>query len=347
MKYQTAALFFLVLVSCQTPSIPSCPQVSEHLADQVSFPCGVVVDPSSLEFNQAYAGIVDDHFNSVTAENIMKPDALHPVEGVFDWAAADQLVDYCQRSGKRLHGHTLIWHQQLPFWMQHYQGSREDWERMFKDHITQVVSHFKGKVASWDVVNEAFNDDGSLRNTIWKEHLGPSYLEKAFRYAHEADPEAKLFYNDYSVVLAPQKRAAILAYFSQLKAQGVPIHGIGVQMHIYNGFPTDSEISQAMDDIWRAGFLVHLSELDISINPLGQAMPTPPEDELARQANRYLYIFQSFKRIPEAYQFGITIWGVSDADSWIRYFFNRDDYPLLFDDQYQPKPAFCKLISTL
>ncbi|MBO6518280.1 MAG: endo-1,4-beta-xylanase [Bacteroidia bacterium] len=333
--------------SCHDDTVVTCDHLNNHLVDHLDFPCGVVTEVNLVDQNGPYRDIVMDQFNSVTAENIMKPDYLHPAEGVYYWADADRLADFCLENGKRLHGHTLIWHLQLPDWITYYEGSMEDWDRLLKDHIYQIVGRYKGVVASWDVVNEAFNDDGTIRNSVWKQHLGPGYIEKAFQYAHEADPDAKLFYNDYSIALNPAKRKAIIDYMNSLKAKGIPIHGIGLQMHIFNGFPEDLEITRAIDDVWKNDYLVHISELDVSVNPLSREMPFAPENELNRQAERYLHVFRTYNQIPDKFKFGITVWGVSDRESWIPYFFNRDDYPLLFDDQYLPKPAFCKLISNL
>jgi endo-1,4-beta-xylanase len=333
--------------SCQKEEISPCNIQDKSLADCVDFYCGNVVDLNRMSSNLEYEKIVNTQFNSVTAENIMKPEFLHPSENIFNWTEADQLVDYCTSNSKRLHGHTLIWHQQLPHWMSNFQGDKEDWENMMKKHIFQIVNHFKGKVTSWDVVNEAFNDDGTLRNSIWRKNIGSSYIEKAFQYAHEADPDAKLFYNDYSVVINPVKRKAILSLLNNLKAKGIPVDGIGIQMHIFNGFPENIEISNAIADIWKNDFLVHISELDISINPLSRQMQEAPQSQLERQAEKYLYIFKTYDKIPDKYKFGITIWGVGDSDSWIRYYYNRNDFPLLFDDNYQPKSAYCKLIFEL
>ena len=347
---KTCTLLILIitfLFACQKESPNVCDSRENHLKEKVDFHCGVVVDMPKVDFAPNYEEIVRTQFNSATAENIMKPTYLHPAPNVFYWEEADRLAEYCRANSLRLHGHTLIWHQQLPSWMYSFQGSKADWENLLKEHITQIVGHFKGKVASWDVVNEAFNDDGTLRNSIWKQNIGTTYIEKAFTYAREADPNALLFYNDYSIAINPVKRAAILTYCNQLKAKGIPIDGIGLQMHIFNGFPENVEISQAFDDIWKNDYRVHISELDISMNPLSANMEIAPEKELKRQAEKYFYVFKAYNRIPDQYKFGITVWGVGDGDSWIRYYYNRDDYPLLFDDDYLPKPAFCKLISDL
>lgn len=337
----------LLFPSCQKENLSSCENLNNSLSDKVDFYFGTAVDLPKLLSIQDYGQIVNNQFNSVTAENIMKPAYLHPTQSTYYWTEADQLADYCIANSKRLHGHTLVWHQQLPDWILNFQGSTADWEDLLKEHIFQIVSHFKGKVSSWDVINEAFNDDGTLRNSIWKQKLGASYIEKAFRCARQADPNAKLFYNDYSLAINPVKRKAVLKFLNSLKSNGTPIDGIGMQMHISNGFPENNDISNAINEIWTNDYLVHISELDISINPLSRQMQTPPEVELKRQADKYLYIFKTYDKIPEKYKFGITIWGVSDNDSWIRDFYNRNDFPLLFDDNYKPKPAYCKLISNL
>lgn len=336
-----------LLFSCESGSISPCQTTAVSLYERAQFECGTAVDLTKLFSDENYSRVVDRQFNSISAENIMKADALHPSENVYHFDQADQLATYCVENGKRLHGHTLVWHQQLPDWILNFEGSREDWDRLLENHISEIVGHFKGRVASWDVVNEAFNEDGTLRNSVWKRNLGPSYIEKAFIYAHRADSNAKLFYNDYGLSLNPVKRKAVLNFFNNLKAKGVPVDGIGMQMHIFNGFPENVKISEAINDVWQQDYRVHISELDISINPTGEEMHSPPQNELERQADKYVYVFQTYDRIPEKYKYGITVWGVGDGDSWIRDYYDRDDYPLLFDENYQPKRAFCKLISIL
>ncbi|MCT4624817.1 MAG: endo-1,4-beta-xylanase, partial [Schleiferiaceae bacterium] len=239
------------------------------------------------------------------------------------------------------------WHNQIPYWMEHYQGSREDWIAMMKTHIQTVVGHYKGKIKAWDVINEGFLSNGTLRNSIWKQNIGPEYLELAFRFAHEADPNALLFYNDFNLALNPVKREAVLRFFKKLKLRGVPIDGIGLQMHIGINFPERTEITRALLETAEEGFLVHISELDVVVNAFGKEMPQPSNEDLNRQADVYSYVFNTFKKLPKHQQYGITIWGVDDGNSWIRPHFNRNDFPLLFDANYLPKPAYCRLISAL
>ena len=339
-------LFIILLIaSCKKIEVEECSDL-QNLYTFSNYPIGVALDINQLPYNAQYTNIATNQFNSVTPGNIFKSYYLHPSENHFDWKKADQLVQFCESNNQRLHGHTLIWHNQLPYWMEQFQGSPSEWELLFKEHIQTICKHFKGKVTSWDVVNEAFNENGTLRNTIWKQKIGPTYIEKAFRYAHKADPEALLFYNDYNVALNETKRKAILDLCNNLRLRGVPIDGIGMQMHISTLFPDNKQIAAALKDISNNDFKIHLSEVDISLNPL--SLDIEPSKELFdRQANKLASVVLLYNDIPTKYQYGITFWGISDKDSWIPVHFNREDYPLLFDVNYDPKPAYCKLKETL
>lgn len=291
-------------------------------------------------------GLADQQFNSFTPENAFKAENLHPKETIFDWVVADQWVDYVISKNKTVHGHTLIWHQQNPAWLSSFNGNSDAWEALFKNHIQTIVTHFKGRVKAWDVVNEAFNEDVTLRNSIWKEKIGPTYIEKAFRYAQAADPQASLFYNDYNLESNPLKRKQVLTYLNQLRNRGLKISGIGLQMHVSLQFPNSSEIAASFKEVTDQNFKVHVSELDISINLLGNNN-NPDAAIFEAQADYLGKIVRHYKQIPQQYQYGITFWGVSDKDSWIPTYFNRIDYPLLFDGNYKPKTAYCKLMELL
>ena len=338
-------LLIIIISSCNKPDIDKCDDF-QSLYLFSDFPIGVAVDLNELYTNYDYYQIAKNQFNSITAENIFKSSYLHPHEEYYSWLAANQLVDFCQRHNKNLHGHTLIWHNQLPDWIINFEGNQSDWDLLFKKHIQTICLYFKGKVNSWDVVNEAFNDNGTLRNTIWKQKIGSSYIEKAFLYAHEADPDAILFYNDYDIAVNETKRKAILRLLNNLRQRGVPVHGIGMQMHISIMHPENKQIAAAFKEISDNDFKIHLSELDISVNPLGAEIESTKE-LFERQANKLAAITQLYKEIPYRYQFGITFWGVSDRNSWIPEHFNREDYPLLYDDHYNPKPAYCKFKEVL
>lgn len=330
----------ILITSCKKNDIEKCDDV-QSLYLYSNFPIGVAINPVELNSGNRYYEIAVNQFNSITAENIFKPSHLHPNENSFNWLEADKLVQFCQTNNKRLHGHTLIWHNQLPNWINNFQANQSEWDMMFKEHIQTICHHFKGKVKAWDVVNEAFNDNGTLRNSIWKQKIGNGYIEKAFIYAHEADPDALLFYNDYDIALNNTKRKAILSLLNNLKQRGVPIHGIGMQMHVSIAHPDNKQIAIALKEISNDGFKIHLSEIDVSINPLGKEIK-PSDELLESQANKLATITLLYKDVPTRLQYGMTFWGVSDKNSWIRSFFNRNDYPLLFDDDYDPKPAYCK-----
>lgn len=332
-------------MSCSKTDVQKCDD-SFSLYSKANFPIGVAIEPYDLLSGTRNLEIVDRQFNSITPENIFKPSYLHPSENNYNWLEADQLVDYALEKNKRIHGHTLIWHSQLPFWMENFQGNSSEWEAMFKDHIQTICRHFKGKVGSWDVINEAFNDDGTLRNTVWKQHIGSSYLEKAFIYAHEADPDALLFYNDYDMALNGRKRKAVLQLIKNLRQRNVPIDGIGLQMHISIAHPSNGDIAQAFEDCVDLGVKIHLSEIDVSINPLSKDIE-PSDDLLQKQADKMAILSHLYQEIPASYQYGMTFWGHSDVHSWIPGFFNREDYPLLFDDNYAAKPIYCKFLESL
>jgi endo-1,4-beta-xylanase len=198
-------------------------------------------------------------------------------------------------------------------------------------------------MAGWDVVNESFLDDGSLRPSLWADHI-PDYIAKSFQWTHEADPSAILFYNDYGQDGKPKKMQAILNLVSDLKRRGIPIHGLGLQMHI-NVDSKRNELQEVLDKSVATGLQIHLSELDIAVNPKNNPDFIYEEKVASAQAEQFKYVFQSYQKIPAAQQYGITFWNISDKDSWLRGYFKRPkEYPLLFDDNYRRKPAYHSLL---
>lgn len=308
-----------------------------------SYKIGVALDINKINFNNDYKKIAIDQFNSITPENSFKQSNLNPVRDVYYWEEVDSIVSFCEKYNKRLHGHTLIWHQQLPVWLDSFKGSEEEWNSLFKNYIETVVKHLKNKVTGWDVVNEAFNEDGTLRNTVWLQKIGPNYIEKAFRYAHQADNNVKLFYNDFNLESNPTKLNAVISYLNSLRSRGVRVDGIGLQTHIRIQYPEITQITSALKSVSLNNYMVHLSELDISVNPTGKGVILN-SNILSKQSDLYKALFLIYKSLPESQQYGITFWGVSDADTWLRSYFNKQDYPLLFDDNYAPKPSYCNLI---
>ncbi len=325
----------------EKPVSPPDPPVTEEVSLQkkLPFPFGAAVNINLLKNNSAYREVVTTEFNSLTAETAMKTATLHPQQNTFNWTDADYLIEFARQNNKRIHGHTLIWHQSLPSWITNFQGDAAAWEDLFKTHIQTIVSHFKGKVVSWDVVNEAFDDDGTLRNSLWLQKLGPDYIARAFQYAHEADPDALLFYNDYGHEYGPTKRTAILNMVNDLKSRSIPVNGIGLQMHTRYTM-ADNNLANAINTAAQTGLKVHISELDIAMNPDNNQNLTFTASLADQQAQKYKFIVKTYNAIPKSQQFGITTWNVSDADSWIPGNYNRPDWPLPFDNAYKKKPAY-------
>lgn len=344
--YRFILLLAIGTLSCTKSEIQKCDD-SLSLYSRANFPIGVAIEPYDLVLGSRNKEIVDQQFNSITPENVFKPSYIHPSQNIFNWSQANEIVNYCLIQNKRLHGHTLLWHNQLPQWMWDFQGNNVEWEAMFKYHIQSICTHFRGKIAAWDVINEAFNKDGTLRNSIWKQHIGADYLEKAFLYAHQADPDALLFYNDYNLALNANKRRAVIALIKNLKQRNIPIHGIGLQMHMSVAHPSNKDIEMALKEFSELGLKIHLSEIDVSLNPSGSEEFQLTEELLKRQADKLAVVSHLYQQLPKNQQYGMTFWGHSDGHSWIRSFFNRRDYPLLFDDNYEAKPMYCKFLESL
>jgi endo-1,4-beta-xylanase len=338
-------VILLLAVACRKTDYSTC-DTSVSLYQSSPFPIGAAVNIDLLRNNTQYQSVVLRQFNSITPENSFKPSYLHPAPDLFYWNDADWLVDFCMANHKRLHGHTLIWYKQLPAWMEQFSGSQQDWENMFKTHIQTIVSRYKGKIAGWDVVNEGFNEDGSLRDNIWKQHIGENYIAKAFRYASEADPDAKLWYNDYNLESNPVKRRAVLTYLRDLRSSGVRVDGVGMQMHISLYSPDVGSIADASEEVIQAGFLIHFSEFDMALHN-GSENVTADPNLLYRQAGKYAQVVTNYVQLPGRWQYGITFWGVNDASSWLAYSGGVRDYPLLFNDTFQPKSSFCGVLNAL
>lgn len=341
-------LVLSVCSSAEPPgfSAPTVIQAADSGYHNMPFPMGVAVSIPLLKNNPQYRTLVAAEFTSLTAENTMKMPALQPSEGTFNWSNADYLVDFAVQHNQRLHGHTLIWHEALPGFLRNYTGDSATLENIMRTHIQTVVAHFKGKVKSWDVVNEAFEDNGTLRNSIWRQKLGADYVARCFQYAHQADPDAKLFYNDYGHEYSPAKRTAIINFVNGLKNRSIPVHGIGLQMHTHYN-QADANLSAAIRAAGATGLLVHISELDVSLNPGNQQNTALTPAMAEAQAARYRHIVKTYYSLPAAQQFGITCWNVTDGDSWLRHRYRKPDWPLPFDDHYQRKPAYYAILEAV
>ncbi len=342
------AAIALLLLSCKKFELPDGlpprqdivvepPTAGDSTLKDMPFYWGAALNVGILKSNSNYGNLARQELRSITPENAMKIRVLQPERDVFDWEDADYLVNFAQENNLRVHGHTLVWHNSLPQWLSTFDGDSAELEAIMKNHIETVVSRYKGAVTSWDVVNEAFNDDGTYRNSIWYNKLGADFIARAFQYTHDIDPDAILFYNDYGHEYSSSKRTAITNLLSNLKSRGIPVHGIGMQMHTrYNQSKTNllSAITMAI----ATGLKVHISELDIAVNPDNIPTLTYSPTLQEEQALQFEYIVSTYyNTVPEDQQFGITTWNLTDADSWIPVTYSRPDWPLLFDGSYERK----------
>jgi endo-1,4-beta-xylanase len=315
------------------------------------FPIGVAVAPGSLTGSQS--ALILKHFTSLTAENVMKPALIHPEENRYNWDNADKISDYAIANGMMMRGHTLVWHNQTGAWMfKDAAGntvSKEVLLNRLKDHITQVVTRYKGKVYAWDVVNEALDDNDSkfYRETDWYKICGDEYISKAFQWAHEADPDALLFYNDYNTEF-PGKRDKVYRLLKQLLDAGVPVHGIGLQGHWNINNPSEKDLRDAIEKYSSLGLKVQITELDVSVYTSTETDPadnvfTPQREQ--KQLDKYKMIFRVFRDYKNVIT-GVTFWNVSDRNSWLDNFpvKGRKNYPLLFDQNLKPKKAYWEVV---
>ncbi|MBN2347858.1 MAG: endo-1,4-beta-xylanase [Bacteroidales bacterium] len=309
------------------------------------------------------------HFNSVTAENAMKWERIHPEPDQYNFELADSLVALGVRNGMFVIGHTLVWHHQTPNWV--FEDSlgnpvtRDVLLQRMKDHIFTVVGRYKGRINGWDLVNEALTEDGQLRNSKWYEIIGEDYIQKAFEFAHEADPEAELYYNDYNIE-NPGKREGALKLLKSLQESGAKIDGVGIQAHWHLDFPELSDIDTSASQFGALGLKVMYTELDVNVLPrpenltgaeisqnfeLNQQMnPFPetlPDSMQEKLSEHYATLFKIFLKHSD-YVSRVTLWGIQDGQSWLNNWpvQGRTNYPLLFDRNYQPKPAYYAIIKT-
>ena len=289
-------------------------------------------------------------FNVVVAENEMKFDATEPSENKFNYTKGDKMVEYAQANGLRVRGHALAWHSQVASWVSNYSGQKEKLLSVLKNHIDSVVGHWKGKVAEWDVVNEAVNDeyDAGWRsaNSVWYEGIGPEFLDSAFVWAHAADPDAELCYNDYSLewgLREKSKASFVVEQVKRWKENGIPITCVGTQTHIEISHETTPQNVRALAKaLAELGVTLNITELDIGF-PKGSADQLGADD-YAKQGHLYRQFMDVFLEEPNMGEF--VIWGLTDAHSWL------DDQQgktqgLLYDKQYKPKPAFDSIMVSI
>ncbi|ADN02449.1 endo-1,4-beta-xylanase [Spirochaeta thermophila] len=303
-------------------------------ADALGIKIGVGVREGfwNLPDAETYMAVAAREFNILTPGNVMKWDWLRPSKEEYNFEAADTTIRFALDHGMVVHGHTLVWHSQLPKWLTLGSWTKEELERLLRDHINTVMKRYKGEVKIWDVVNEAFEENGQPRTSIWYSVIGPDYLEKAFRWAHEADPDAILIYNDYNIETINQKSDAVYAMVKDFLDRGVPIHGIGFQMHLTVGGLDVLSFRRNMQRFADLGLKLYITEMDVRL-------PMPyTREHLEKQADIYRNVVRECLMQPAVE--AIQIWGFTDKYSWIPSHFPGEGAALIFDEQYRPKPAY-------
>ena len=328
------------------------------LADK--FLIGVAVNSGqAAERDSVGAALIKKHFNSVVAENCMKSEVIHPEEGRYDFTLSDEFVRFGEENKMFIIGHTLIWHSQLPEWFcideKGENVEPEVLKARMREHIHTVVGRYKGRVKGWDVVNEAIETDGSYRKSLFYQILGEEFIPLAFQYAHEADPDAELYYNDYGMA-HEGKRNAVVTLVKSLKEQGLRIDGVGIQGHMGMDHPNYDEFEKSIVAFGQAGVKVMITEWDMSalptvnaganvadtvsfndkLNPYSVELPDSVSAVWNERMETFFRLFEKHSDVISR----VTAWGLSDGNSWLNYWpiKGRKDYPLLFDRHFQPKP---------
>jgi len=346
--------FCVILISCSKKDtetdIPVTPPVVETktLKEKAQFPIGAAVTVSHLK-EADFSNTFKSNYSQLSAEYEMKMNQMWTSLSGFNWTNVDYLVNYAGQNKMKLHGHTLLWYQSFPEWFKTASYDSLNFENNVKTYIQAVVSKYKGKLVSWDVANEIFADDGSLRvdATVYKVFKDPiAFYGRCFQYARNADPDVKLFYNDYDQVLNSAKRNSMKKMVERFKKDGYPIDGIGDQFHT-TIWTSKTTISSGLTDIATTGLLVHISELDIRVNQNKSDSYVFSDAEMQKQSDMYKSIVESFESLPQAQKFAITTWGVSDKYTWLTSWWHSKEYPLLFDSNYAKKKAYDGFLSGL
>ena len=353
-------------------AIAGCVQPQPPLKDAFvgQFLVGAALNESQFtEQDATKTALISKHFNSITPENVLKWESVQPELGRFDFAAADRYVAFGEKHGMFIIGHTLVWHSQTPSWVfEASRGGAADRETLLarmSNHIHAVVGRYKGRIKGWDVVNEALNEDGSLRRSPWLKCIGEDYLVKAFEFAHAADPAAELYYNDFSLENEPKRRGAV-RLVQKLQAAGVKIHGIGTQQHLRLDQPTPAQVDDTLTALGQLGIKVMVTELDVDVlpshrqdqtaevslrfaadaglNPYTNGLPAEVQQQLARRYGELFALYLKHSTTLDR----VTFWGVTDGDSWLNDWpiQGRTAYPLLFERSGEPKRALSAVLES-
>lgn len=364
-KFSPAVYFIILLIATCTISKHLAAQETPSLKDifKNNFDIGTALNATQIEEKDAKTKLlIPRQFNTATPENIMKAEVIHPQFDTYQFDLADKLIEYGKRNHIKINAHNLIWHSQLPQFVRNIQ-SVDSFKLFFTNHIKTIAGRYSEKVFSWDVVNEALDEDGTMRKSVFLDKLGDNFVTEAFRLAQAASPNTELYYNDYNNE-QPAKRAGCIALIKKIKAAGARIDGVGIQGHWHLGKIPLKEIEESIIEYTALGIKVMITELDIEVLPrnfegadVNQRMTNTPSlnpyvnglpDSVQQQlANDYAALFRLFLKYPGKIT-RVTFWGVDDAQSWLNDWpiKGRTNYPLLFDRAGKPKPAFYKVIAT-
>lgn len=353
MKRFLVALILAILVSSCGVSEATTRQITPKelglsslrtLAQNRGISIGTAVDVKPFRKEPLYTSVLAHEFNLLVPENQMKFALLHPERDTYDFKDADAMVAFAKANDMQVRGHTLLWHLSVPRWLSEGNFTRDELMDILRDHIYTVVGHYRGSIVTWDVLNEAIDANGYIKDSIWQRVIGPEYIDLAFRWAHEADPQARLFYNDYGAERRGQKADALYNFVKGMLERGVPINGVGLQMHVgLTASPDPQEFADNLKRLAALGLDVDITEMDVLIQ--NSKIKGSLDKKFAEQGRLYGENFKVCVSAPNCKAF--VIWGFTDKYNWAVSFTGRPDKPLILDESYRPKPAYNALLKLL
>ncbi|MGA5347323.1 endo-1,4-beta-xylanase [Streptomyces griseoincarnatus] len=301
--------------------------------------------PDPFTYDKEYRKALGREFSSASPENQMKWDYIHPERDRYDFEQADAIVEFARKNRQVVRGHTLLWHSQNPAWLEEGDFTKAELRGILREHITKVVGRYKGKIQQWDVANEIFDDQGNLRTqeNIWIRELGPEIVADAFRWAHKADPKAKLFFNDFNVESVNAKSDAYYALVKDLLKQRVPVHGFSVQGHLSTRYGFPGDLADNLHRFDALGLETAVTELDVRMDVPEGSLPTPAQEK--QQAEYYQRVLEACLDVEGCNSF--TIWGFTDKYSWVPVFFEGEGFATVMTEDFDRKPAYYALRDTL
>lgn len=343
-------LFIALTVACLSTGCTKDEKsvIPTPLKEKASFPVGAAVSVAHLKETD-FADTFKYNFSQLTAEYEMKMVHIWSSLSVYNWTDVDYLVNYATQNSLKVHGHTLLWYQSFPTWFKDASYDSLNFENNIKTYIRTVVSRYSGRIVSWDVANEIFADDGSLRNDgiVYKTFKDPiAFYGRCFQYARDSDPNVKLFYNDYDIVLNLAKRNSVKDLVARFKRSGYPIDGLGEQCHT-SVWTTNTLRRSGFSDLAGTGLLIHISELDVRVNQYKSDSYVFTDTEQQKQYDTFKDIVEMFETLPPGQKFAITTWGLTDKYTWLTAWWHPKVYPLLFDNNYSKKKAYSGFLEGL